>query len=568
MRGVPASPGLAAGPARVAAGVVDVDARHGGDVEAEVAVARRALRDAGAELDATAASLRAGGHGAEAEIVEAGALMALDPALARAVEAGVVEEGLTAAAAIGAACARYAETIAALPDANLAARADDVLSFGRRAARLAAGGGPDGAAEAAVPAVGAVIVADDLGPADVAELQDVAAVALAGGGPTAHAAIVARSLGVPMVVGLGVSILETVEGTAVVVDGATGDVRVDPPSDMVDNARAQMAVAAARRRRQDAAATLPAVTLDGTRVRVLSNAAGPAEVDVGLAAGAEGVGLLRTELAFLDHADWPTEQEHQHLLDAIDAPLITVRLLDFGGDKTPPFLRGTTARGIELLLAHPDALDAQLRAIARRIARAGGSSEIRVLIPLVADVDQVDAVRARLPDGARVGGMIETPEAAAIAPALAQRCAFLSIGTNDLTNATLQTDRFARNTSVAHHPLVLDNIDKSARAAHAAGIPIEVCGEAASDAVAMPLLVGLGVDELSVGAARVGTVRAWVRALDAGQVHHLAKRALARAGADEVAELVRAELGGRLDEAGEQLGQPVDGGGRVGAGGP
>ncbi|WCB92606.1 Phosphoenolpyruvate-protein phosphotransferase [Baekduia alba] len=564
MRGVPASPGLAAGPARVsAAGAVDADARHGGDEAAERARAAAALAAAGAELEATASSLRAGAHGAEAEIVEAGALMALDPALSAEVDAGV-GAGFTAAAAIVRATGKYADTIAALEDPNLAARADDVLSFGRRASRLAT---LDGAAPPSeIPAAGAIVVADDLGPADVADLQDVAAVALAGGGPTAHAAIVARSLGVPMVVGLGTDLLAIAGGTPLVVDGATGDVLVDPDRDLVHNARAQMAVAAARRRRQSADAALPAVTRDGVRVRVLTNAAGPAEVDVGLAAGAEGVGLLRTELAFLDSDSWPTRGQHAALLDAIDAPLVTVRLLDFGGDKTPPFLRGVPERGIALLLAHPDALAAQLDAIGGRI-RAGRGA-VRVLIPLIASADQVDAVRAALPAGAQVGAMVETPEAAGIAPALAQRCAFLSVGTNDLTNATLGTDRFNANASVAHHPRVLAEIRRAAQAAHAAGIPIEVCGEAASDPVAMPMLVGLGVDELSVGAARVGAVRAWVRALDAGQARDLAQRALRCVEPGAVADLVRAELGGRLDEAGEELGEPVDGGRRVGAVGP
>jgi phosphoenolpyruvate-protein kinase (PTS system EI component) len=560
MLGVPASPGLAAGPARVAAGAVDVHARHGGDADAELARARSALTDAGTELEQTAASLRDGGHGAEAEIVEAGALMALDPALAMAVDAAVGDRGLTAAAAIVAATSHYAATIAALPDPHLAARADDVLSFGRRAARLATGTG-----RPAAPPAGAVIVADDLGPADVADLQDVAGVALAGGGPTAHAAIVARSLGVPMVVGLGAGLLEVADGAPVVVDGATGEVLTDPDPETIDRARAQMAVAAARRRRQDAAAARPSITLDGVAVRVLTNAAGPAEVGVGLAAGAEGVGLLRTELAFLDNDDWPTEDEHRALLDAIDAPLVTVRLLDFGGDKTPPFLRGVPERGIELLLAHPRALQAQLRAIAARIEQGAA---IRVLLPLVSATAQVDAVRAALPDGAAVGAMIETPQAASIAPALARRCAFLSVGTNDLSHATLQTDRFNAGAAAAHHPRVLAEIQRSAQAAHAAGIPIEVCGEAASDPIAMPLLVGLGVDELSAGAARVGTVRAWVRALDAAGARALAGRALARSQAGEVADLVRAELGRRLDEAGEELGEPVDGGGRVGAVGP
>jgi phosphoenolpyruvate-protein kinase (PTS system EI component) len=301
-------------------------------------------------------------------------------------------------------------------------------------------------------------------------------------------------------------------------------------------------------------------------VRVLGNAAGAAEVGVALAGGADGIGLLRTELAFLDADDWPGEAVHRRLLDAVAAALgprrtLTVRLLDFGGDKTPPFLRGEPARGIGLLLAHPDALHAQLRAIAA-IAEA---VDLRVLLPLVATPEQVDAVRAGLPDGTAIGAMVETPAAAAVAPALAARCAFLSIGTNDLAHATLGSDRFASGAAPAHHPRVLAEIARTARAARVAGVPLEVCGEAASDPIAMPLLAGLGVDELSVGAARVGTVRGWVRALRVRDAEALAARALELACADDVAAFVRERLDGLLDEGGDERDEALDRDGRVGA---
>jgi phosphoenolpyruvate-protein kinase (PTS system EI component) len=174
-------------------------------------------------------------------------------------------------------------------------------------------------------------------------------------------------------------------------------------------------------------------------------------------------------------------------------------------------------------------------------------------------------VRAGLPKGTAIGAMVETPAAAAVAPALAERCAFLSVGTNDLAHATLGTDRFGAGAAPAHHPRVLEQIGTAARAARGAGIPLEVCGEAASDPVAMPLLVGLGVDELSVGAARVGAVRRWVRALSSAEARNLAARALEARGAETVEALVRGRLGGSLDEPGQERGEPVDGLGRVGA---
>jgi phosphoenolpyruvate-protein kinase (PTS system EI component) len=505
LQGLPASPGLAIGRARVLGGATVVretvaDERR----PAEVARAHAALRAAAAELEALAG--RVGGD--EAEIIRAGVLMAGDPVLVDDVERAVLD-GLPAPAALEAATTRHAAAIAALDDETLAARAEDVRSLGRRAMRLASGerGRSD-------PSDGAdvILIAEELGPADVAELgSDIAGIALAGGGPTAHAAVVARGLGLPLVVRLGAGILAA-EGT-VAVDGAEGIATLSPAAD-----RARAAADAQEARRVERAQALadralPAVTRDGHRVRVLVNAATRAELDAGLAAGAEGVGLLRTELAFLDAETWPTEAQHRAaiapVLDGLAGRTATVRVLDFGADKTPPFLAGTPERGLELLLAHPDALDAQLRAI----VGAGRDSELRILLPMVESAEQVHAVRARLPGGVSLGAMIETTRAVADAPAIAHAADFLSIGTNDLSHAVLGSDRFGGAAASATHPRVLAAMAATARAAAAARKTLEVCGEAASEPDAVPLLVGIGADELSVGAARVGAVRGWIRAL-------------------------------------------------------
>jgi phosphoenolpyruvate-protein kinase (PTS system EI component) len=546
LRGAPASPGLATGRARVLATPSSAPARDRTLAE-EAHAARTALEDAASELEAIGGDLRSQGRADEAEIVETGALMARDPVLEGAVSAAVVERGLDAAAALLDATGEHAAVIAALPDPLLAARSDDVRSLGRRAARIAAGA-PDGA-----PDDGAsfILVADDLGPADVAEHGGrLEGIALAAGAVTAHAAIVARSLGIPMTVQAGPELLEVSGGTLLVVDGADGDVIVDPSP-----ARAGLAAAASESRAQARArerveAGLPAVTTDGRRVRVLVNAATPAEIAAGLAAGAEGAGLIRTELAFLDAARWPSKADHMRLL----APLLrglggrtaTVRVLDFGGDKLPPFLRDDARRGMELLLAHPGALRAQLAAIAEL---AGGGAEVRVLLPLVRTAADVGLTRAILgsvraetaPTGALgVGAMIELPQAALAAHEIAAVCDFLSIGTNDLTHATLGTDRFTHGEAPAHDPRVLGHIARTVEAATAAGIPLEVCGEAASDALTVPLLVGLGADELSVGAARVGSVRAWIRALHHATAAETARSALVAPDAAAVERLASA----------------------------
>jgi phosphoenolpyruvate-protein kinase (PTS system EI component) len=542
LSGAPASPGLAIGHARVLSHPSEEPAREpipAAEAEAEAQRAREALVQAAAELSAIAASLRDQRRVDDAEIVETGALMAADPLLAAGVTAAVVEGGRAAPAALMEATEEHAAGIASLPDPVLAARADDVRSLGRRAARIAAGAPGDPARNGSA----FVLVAEDLGPADVAEHGSrLAGIALAAGGVTAHAAIIARSLGIPMTVLAGPELLRVADGTAVVVDGGDGTVVIEPSA-----ARAELATAASEdrahaRARESADSSLPAVTSDGRPVNVLVNAATRAEIDAGLACGAEGAGLIRTELAFLDAASWPSRAEHAGMLAPLLAGLAgrpaTVRVLDFGGDKVPPFMHGEPRRGIELLLAYPGAMRAQLAAI----VDAARDADVRILLPMVRTADDVRITRAILGtlDGrVSIGAMIELPEAADAAEAIAAECDFLSIGTNDLTHATLGTDRFAHGEAPAHDPRVLAHIAGTARAAKTAGIPLEVCGEAASDPLTVPLLVGLGADELSVGAARVGAVRAWVRAIGYGETVELAKLALRAGDAAEVEELAR-----------------------------
>jgi phosphoenolpyruvate-protein kinase (PTS system EI component) len=607
LQGLPASPGEALGVLRR----LDPPLAEGPPLPPEeaLAAARAALTAAGEELEALGARLRAEGRADEAEIVETGVLMAADPGLDATLEHAVAA-GRSPAAALVEACGVHADAIAALPDPLLAARAEDVRSLGRRAARKLGATPVRGAAPraGARPAAGtaaprevaqpvavtatragddAVLVADELGPADVAELDaSVAGIALAGGAPSAHAAVVARGLGIPMVVALGDELLGLEDGVAVALDGEAGRVVAEPGADRARAARAAQERRRVERARAEAAAGLPAVTADGRAIRVLVNAATAAEVAAGLRAGAEGVGLLRTELSFLEAAEWPTEADHRRVLAPVLAPLAgrvaTVRVLDFGADKTPPFLAGIATRGLALLLEHPEALEVQLRAI----VAAAAATRLRVLLPLVESPTQVDTVRELLPDGVELGAMIETRAAVAAAAAIARAADFLSIGTNDLTADVLGADRFAgggpasragaavrpgaagagaaatqpgaagADAAATHDPRVLRAIE--ATVAASGDRSVEVCGEAAGDPVAMPLLVGLGVDELSVGAARVGATRAGVRALNGAA--ELARRALELPDAGAVEALVR--------EAGDAAAQRLEGHRTVVAVGP
>lgn len=509
LEGVSAAPGIAIGPAIVLDHQADGRTRvlAADERGREIERARTALQTVAGELEAIAARLRIEGRDAEAEIVETGVLMAGDPGLTDRVEHLIGESGLPAPDALRQVAEQAASELQALDDPTLAQRADDVRSVGRRAAARAAGfteRSGDG-----------ILVASTLGPADVAELAAHArGIALAGGGVTSHAAIVARSLGLPMVIGLGDALLEIHDADEVVVDGDHGLLLRKPDPIRAASARGHAADARARREVAIARRTEPAETRDGRRIRVLANASTVAELEEATRQGAEGVGLMRTELLFLEASGWPSRQQQVNVMRPVLARLAgqtaTVRLFDFGADKTPPFLRDITARGIEVLLDAPDVLRTHLAAI----VEAGEGTELRILVPMVTTAAQLVAVRRVLEAGARVGAMIETPEAAECAHEIAAESAFLSLGTNDLTQLALGLDREQSRRAPVMDIRVLRLIATATRAGRAARIPVDVCGEAASDPNAIAFLIGQGVDELSVAAARVGQVRQWVRELN------------------------------------------------------
>jgi phosphoenolpyruvate-protein phosphotransferase len=567
MRGTPASPGAAVGPAWTRSGDV-AGAGGGGPPDAEAAAARRGLDLAADELGRLAEALRRDGHGGDAEIVEANQLMAQDPTLLEAAEREALA-GAGAPEAIARAIEPHAQALADLDDPLLAARAADLHAIARRAGELSTGSSSE-------PPAGAVVVADDLGPGEVAAWSgNLAAIVLAGGGTTAHAAIVARSLGIPLVTGAGPGVLAASAGDEIGVDADRGMVWLRPDDDTRTRLRDRAALVAERAERDRRERRQPARTADGRTIRLLANAGTEAEVRAALEAGAEGIGLLRSELAFLEAPDWPAEQEHvealRPMLDQLGNRIATVRTLDFGGDKTPPFLAGATGgalgpRGIRLALAAPDGLAPQLRAL----FRVSGDAVLRVLVPMVTDPAEIDAVRAialeardAVAPGApdpMVGAMVEVPAAALLARRLADACDFLSIGTNDLTQYALAADRQQPGgfRAVAHHPAVVRLIARTIAAAHSAGILVDVCGEAAGDPELLPLLVALGVDELSVSPARIAQTRRYVRSLTTQRAKAALVDALAAHTAEEVGAVARAAVEGALLEGLEEPGDGVE----------
>jgi phosphoenolpyruvate-protein kinase (PTS system EI component) len=475
---------------------------------------RSAFAAAAAELEEMAVRHRAENATAYADILDTEALIARDPAFADEVVAQLGE--LDAESAVGRVTERLAATMAALDSAELRERAGDIRQVGRTVADRLAGRldrpAPDGAV---------VLLAEEVGAPDLLRYAEQVTAAVSGlGGPSSHAAIVARSLGIPFVVGAPDELLDTADGVRLLVDADAGEVVVDPSA-----GRAARAVpAAADPGAVQALRSLPTRTTDGVDVSVLANVASAVEARRALAAGAAGVGLLRTELAHLAATAWPSRAEHDRalrpVLDVLTGRPVTVRLLDFTNDKTPPFLVGrtSTASSLDLLLAEPGALDAQLDAV----LDAGRDVDLRLLVPMVATQEQLVAVRRHAAAAAAragvgvplVGAMLETPAAVESVRSLAAAADFFSLGTNDLTVATLGVGRTDESVGPAQtaHPDVLRLIEDAVLAASAAGRPISVCGDAAADPDVLPLLLGAGLTAVSVAPSRLDQVRALVRA--------------------------------------------------------
>ena len=469
-----------------------------------------------------------------------------------------IADGASAAWAWDDAARAAATTYADLDDPYLRERGADVLEVGRRVVALLGASGP------AAPPEG-IVVAGELGAAEVAQIdpERVTGIATAGGGPTSHASIIARALGIPAVAGLGPRVLRIAEGTPLLLDGDAGILVVEPDAEAVIR-HAQLAredELLARRAREHAHE--PAVTRDGAVVEVAGNIGSVAEAARVRAEGGDGVGLMRSEFLFLGRRDAPGEDEqhaaYSQALGALEGRRLVVRTLDAGADKPLPYLALPAeenpflgVRGLRLCLQRPEILRVQLRAALR--AATGGP--MGVMFPMVSEIAELRAARALL-DEARaslegegreagtveVGSMVEVPAAALLAGPLAAETDFLSIGTNDLVQYTMAAER--GNGGVAHlsdpaHPAVLRLIASVCEAAGPRGCRVAVCGEAAADPMVVPLLLGLGVDELSVAAPRIALVKQRVRELSRERCRALAQEALARQDAAAVRELVAA----------------------------
>ncbi|MDK9558337.1 phosphoenolpyruvate--protein phosphotransferase [Marinobacter sp. M216] len=545
LKAVAASPGLALAPAFVMRQPRLTYLETAADAEAEIQRLNRAIDESDGQLRTL---IRQAEGGEAAPILSVHVEMLQDEDLYQAtLEA--INEGASAEAGWWRAIDTAAKGQEALADRLLAERAADLRDVGRRVlANLC------GVAMPTPPDTPYVLVAEDLGPSDVARLDTsrVRGLVTARGGATSHSAILARALGLPAVVGAGEAVLAIAEGAELVVDGERGCLVPNPGSERrervlrrIDQLESLQAAAYDHRHR-------PATTRDGHSIEVCANLGNTAHTPDAVERGADGIGLLRTEFIFMAHPEAPDLDtqvwEYRHAFDALNGLPLVARTLDVGGDKPldywplpqedNPFLG---LRGIRLSLTRPEILETQVRAL----LTAAGDRPLRIMFPMVKDLEEFRAAREIVKRvqaevaaaDVQVGVMIEVPSCALLAGTLAPEVDFFSIGTNDLTQYTLAIDRGHGQLSAesdALHPAVLRLIQMTVEAAHAHQRWVGVCGELASDPQAIPVLVGLAVDELSVTSRRVPLVKACIRELTLDEARAQAELALTKASAAEV----------------------------------
>jgi multiphosphoryl transfer protein len=544
---------------------ITVTEYHVDDPELEWQRVQAAIHTAKQEIQAvfSQASLQIGDT--EAAIFDAQLLFLEDPVLLEAAHHRISENHINAEAAWQAVVDEVATSYRTLEDSYLQERVEDVVDVGQRVLRLLAGNTPANL-HLDQPAI---LVATDLTPSDTARLDPtkVLGICTTSGSATSHSAIIARTLGIPAVLGVDAQVLHLADGTLMALDGESGKAWVEPESHILDLLAAKQSAWQTAQQEARATAHQPAITRDGRQVKVFANIGSINDVQVAVASGAEGVGLLRTEFLYLDRISAPTEEEQLEVYQAIaqildNRPLI-IRTLDVGGDKPLPYLRVGFPeanpflgwRGIRFCLDHPELFKTQLRAI----LRASLGHQIKIMLPMIATLGEVRAAKVILGEvqaelnqagisfnaAMKVGIMVEVPSAVAIADQLAAEVDFFSIGTNDLSQYVMASDRTnprVANLVDALHPAVLRMVQQTIQAAHAAGISVGLCGELAADTLATPILLGLGLDELSVNPQSIPGVKQAIARLSIVESEAIVASALQQDSAVHVRELISTSI--------------------------
>jgi phosphocarrier protein FPr len=553
---LPASPGIGIGPVRMLGSPAAPD--HRGPIGTPTAEWRRVVEAVAAvrrEIERIRAAAAREVGPQEAEIFDAH-LMLLSDAEVLADIKHRINSGADAVTAWVDALAVVEKQWSELPDPYLRARAEDVRAVGTQMLTALTG------APAIAMTGPGILIAKELTPAQAAELDldVVQGIVLAYGSPSSHAAILARSRGIPALVAAGPGVLDLAEGTTVVIDGTIGELVIDPSAATLTHFSRQAAAMAAQESKHRAAAGEPAFTVDGTRIEVAANLGSRTDAHRAAAEGADSAGLVRTEFLFLNRDRAPDLQEqvaeYLAIADALGGRRVTFRTLDVGGDKPLTYLPMPVEenpflghRGIRLSLDRRDLLLEQLQAICQ-VARRLPTS---VMFPMVTTIPEIRNARSILeeaagpagqPEGLLVGMMVEVPAAALKIATFLPYLDFVSIGTNDLTQYTLAAER--GNTAVAalSDPLDPGVLRLIRHVCHTSGgrVPVAVCGEAAADHTAIPVLLGLGVRELSVSPKSVPPVKARARALDLARCAALADAAVDLDDAASVRRLVSSSL--------------------------
>lgn len=561
--GVAIAPGVALGPAYVhRPRLPQVPQTPAEDPEAEWRRFLEARDQALKEIQGLYEETRRRIGAEHAEIFTAHRMVLEDPALTQGVRRRIFQEGRNAAQAVYVTVNQLAAQLEALEDPLLRARAQDIRDVGARLLRALLGG----VEEERIPPRPAILIAEDVQPSDVLQWNsnNVLGLATVKGGPTTHAAILARGMGIPAVAGLEAGILHIPDGVTVGLDGQEGIVWVNPAPSVQERLRRQMEEQRTRKAQAWVHAHEPAVTREGVRIAVLANVRNAAEARKAAEMGAEGSGLVRTEFLYVERDQPPTEEEqieaYREIFEALAPHPVTIRTADIGGDKPIPYLHLQEEnpflglRGVRLSLAYPDMFRTQLRAI----LRAARGYRVNIMLPMVALVEewkqalrhfrevQAELAREGIPYNPEtpLGIMVEIPGAVFILEHFVDAgVQFFSLGTNDLTQYTLAADRTHPQVALladALHPAVLHLIHRTVQVGEKRRIPVSICGELAGDLQALPLLLGLGLHTLSMVPDAIPEAKARIREISLEEAQTLAQKSLTLPDADAVRALLSA----------------------------
>ena len=523
--------------------------------EEEISLLRSSIQEVAIQLETLRETLSTSGAKDEMAIFDVHIELLEDVELLDTVEERIKTYNENAAQAWQKVVDSRADVISSLQDELLSARAADIHDVGYRVLRGIVGENND---EIEIPDYPVIICANDLTPSDTVSLKgkNILGFCTAVGGPTSHTAIIARALGMPAVVSIGEKILSV--DTTIILDGYNGHVIVEPTEEQIQKIKEFEQKQVEIRKEEEKHANVPAITIDGHKVTIAANIGNVEEAKKAKDRGAEGIGLLRTEFLFLERKDPPQDGEqfavYKEIAEIMDQNAVVIRTLDVGGDKPLPYVPMPEEenpflgiRGIRLALARPELLKQQLE----EIFKAAAYGKLHIMFPMVANYNEWLEIKnvintIEIPENVdyELGIMVEIPSTAILADVFAKEVDFFSIGTNDLTQYTLAIDRMhpkLAKKSDGLNPAILRLIEMTVKAAHNEGKWVGVCGELGADLIALPILIGLGVDEISVNIQSIAEVKAAVRKIDYKKAKYLAKKTLSLQTAEQVRNYVKNE---------------------------